>query len=422
MKKYAEYKDSGAKWIGDIPQDWNTCLLKYMFSIEKRIAGEEGHTVLSITQKGIKPKDMSSQGQFAQDYSHYQIVHYGDFAMNHMDLLTGWIDISDYEGVTSPDYRVFTNKNHEQYLSEYYKYLFQYCYSNKVFYGMGQGVAGFGRWRLPAEMFLNLRLPVPSIYEQKAIVEYLKRNVDIIDAMIDDARISIDEYKSLKTSIISEAVIQGLDNSVVMKDSGIKWIGDIPFDWQIKKAKQVLSYRSEKNHPQATVLSLYRDYGIVPKDSRDDNHNVTSLDTETYKYVRIGDLVINKMKAWQGSLAVSDFDGIVSPAYHVFSFVDESINKGYIHHLLRSAKYAQEYERLSTGMRIGQWDLSKEDFLNVPVVIPSTRQQIEISDYLNRKCERINGLVAEKESLIEDLELYKKSLIFETVTGKRKVV
>ena len=95
-------------WMGVIPEDWKSCPLKYIFEIQKRIAGKEGYTVLSITQSGIKPKNMSAQGQYAQDYSNYQLVHPGDFAMNHMDLLTGWVDISRYEGVTSPDYRVFT--------------------------------------------------------------------------------------------------------------------------------------------------------------------------------------------------------------------------------------------------------------------------------------------------------------------------
>lgn len=134
-----------ATWMGTIPENWISCPLKYVFEIQKRIAGKEGYTVLSITQSGIKPKNMSAQGKYAQDYSNYQLVYPGNFAMNHMDLLTGWVDISQYEGVTSPDYRVFVNRDTDRYCSEYYKFIFQYCYSNRVFYGMGQGVSGFGR-------------------------------------------------------------------------------------------------------------------------------------------------------------------------------------------------------------------------------------------------------------------------------------
>lgn len=115
-----------ATWMGTIPENWISCPLKYVFEIQKRIAGKEGYTVLSITQSGIKPKNMSAQGQYAQDYSNYQLVYPGDFAMNHMDLLTGWVDISQYEGVTSPDYRVFVNRDTGRFCSEYYKFIFQY--------------------------------------------------------------------------------------------------------------------------------------------------------------------------------------------------------------------------------------------------------------------------------------------------------
>ena len=120
-----------------------------------------------------------------------------------------------------------------------------------------------------------------------------------------------------------------------MKDSGIEWIGEIPEGWEVSQLKYATRWKSEKGCPDAPGLSLYRDFGVVPKDSRNDNHNVTSLDTSNYKVVDIGDLVINKMKAWQGSMAVSDYRGIVSPAYHVCSITSNKVNKRYLHHLLR---------------------------------------------------------------------------------------
>ena len=161
-----EMKDSQSMWFGQIPDDWNMRKMKYIFKIQKYIAGEEGHTVLSITQKGIKPKDLSkNEGQLAESYSNYQLVHIGDFAMNHMDLLTGWVDVSKYEGVTSPDYRVFGLIDKDNYCSQYYLYLMQMCYTNRIFYGLGQGVSGLGRWRLQADKFLNFSITVPS-YEE----------------------------------------------------------------------------------------------------------------------------------------------------------------------------------------------------------------------------------------------------------------
>ena len=146
------------------------------------------------------------------------------------------------------------------------------------------------------------------------------------------------------------------------KDSGIEWIGQIPKEWEVCQIRRVMKNRSERNLPNAEVLSLYRDWGIVPKNSRDDNHNVTSEDTTNYKVVHKGDFVINKMKAWQGSMAVSDYDGIISPAYYVCEFVRTSVYKRYIHHLLRNESYKTEYMRLSSGLRVGQWDLNIENF------------------------------------------------------------
>ena len=118
IERYEEIKQSNEHWLGSIPSSWGLLKLKRIFAIKKDIAGEEGHTVLSVTQKGIRPKVMSEKGQFAQDYSKYQLVNRGEFVMNHMDLLTGWVDISDYDGVTSPDYRVFINTNNGKYDSE----------------------------------------------------------------------------------------------------------------------------------------------------------------------------------------------------------------------------------------------------------------------------------------------------------------
>ena len=204
-----------------------------------------------------------------------------------------------------------------------------------------------------------------------------------------------------------------------MKQSGIDWIGEIPDDWKISKAKTILRNKSIKNHPEAEVLSLYRDLGIVPKNSRDDNHNVTSDDTASYKFVQKGELVLNKMKTWQGSLAVSDYEGIVSPAYYVCEFINQEIDKKYIHYLLRNKMYAQEFERLSTGLRVGQWDLNIDDFLNTPIVYPPKKAtQQRIAEYLDSKCAQIDSIIEESKKSIEENKAWKQSVIFEAVTGK----
>jgi len=199
-------KYSGADWLGNIPEHWETRRLKYLFKIRKRISGELGRDVLSITQRGVKIKDITSgAGQLSMDYRKYQIVEVGDFAMNHMDLLTGYVDISKYNGVTSPDYRVFslTDKNS---IDTYFLYLFQLCYFNKVFFAFGQGSSELGRWRFPADQFNVFLLPYPSKKEQLAIVAYLDEETNKIDDLKAKYRQEIDLIKEYKERLIYDVV------------------------------------------------------------------------------------------------------------------------------------------------------------------------------------------------------------------------
>lgn len=199
------------------------------------------------------------------------------------------------------------------------------------------------------------------------------------------------------------------------KSSAIAWIGTIPKCWETDKLKYHLRRNEPRNPGDVVVLSLYRELGVIPKDSRDDNHNVTSEDTSKYKYVRPGDFVINKMKAWQGSVAVSEYEGIVSPAYFVYEFTDDTIFKRYFHYLLRSC-YKDEFMRLSGGIRVGQWDLPADALENTPILIPPMDEQCRIADFLDAKCAEIDALTADIQSQIDTLEQYKRSVITETVT------
>lgn len=200
------------------------------------------------------------------------------------------------------------------------------------------------------------------------------------------------------------------------KDSGIAWIGEIPEHWEVCSIKQIMKNKSIKGFPNETVLSLYRDFGIIPKDSRDDNHNVTSEDTSNYKLVENGDFVINKMKAWQGSMAISDFKGIISPAYYICKIFNPKVVRKYIHYLLRDESYKAEYMRLSTGMRIGQWDLNIDDFLQINTILPLLSEQQSIATYLDQKCGEIDELITMQEEMITKLQSYKQSVITEAVT------
>jgi type I restriction enzyme S subunit len=204
-------KDSGVAWLGEVPEHWGVKKFKYLFRIKKRIAGKLGYDVLSITQKGIKIKDIASgEGQLSSDYSKYQIVKVGDFAMNHMDLLTGFVDLSKHYGVTSPDYRVFSLIDKEA-SPGYYLYLLQMGYLNKIFYPFGQGSSHLGRWRLPTEAFNEFVAPFPPYDEQMQIAEFIRVSLGKFDALIQKANQTIALLKERRTALISAAVTGKID-------------------------------------------------------------------------------------------------------------------------------------------------------------------------------------------------------------------
>lgn len=198
--------ESDEVW-GNLPQGWKLVDIKYLFEIVKRIAGKEGYDVLSVTQKGLKIKDITSgDGQLADNYCGYQFVYPTDYVMNHMDLLTGWVDCSELFGVTSPDYRVFRLIDRSAHNLVYYKYVMQCCYMNKIFYSLGQGVSNLGRWRLQTSSFNNFKIPVPPKDEQDEIADFLDSKCSEIDSLIADKKRQLDILADYKKSLIYEYV------------------------------------------------------------------------------------------------------------------------------------------------------------------------------------------------------------------------
>ena len=260
----------------------------------------------------------------------------------------------------------------------------------------------------------------PSVLEQQAIVAFLDSKCAEIDALFTDIQSEIETLEAYKRSVITEAVTKGLDKNVPMKESGMSWIGNVPEHWRVEKGKYHLQRKEPRNPGNQQILSVYREYGVIPKDSRDDNHNVTSEDTSKYKYVRPGNLVINKMKAWQGSMGVSKYEGVVSPAYFIYHFVDNELIPKYLHYLFRTC-YKDEFRRISGGIREGQWDLSPEAFNNTMLLLPSVKEQASIVAYVDSISTEINSLIAKKQEQLAVLADYKKSVIYEYVTGKKEV-
>jgi type I restriction enzyme, S subunit len=208
----------------------------------------------------------------------------------------------------------------------------------------------------------------------------------------------------------------GLPRYESYKDSGVAWLGEVPSHWDVKPIRAITKLKSDRNRPDLPVLSVYREYGVILKDSRDDNNNETSLDTRNYKVVLPGDLVVNKMKAWQGSMGISAYEGIVSPAYITCSTKSEMAESRFLHYLLRSSKLIEIYYSLSYGVRIGQWDMHYEDFKQIVIPIPPYDEQARIVACLDQKTAEIDAAIAQKERLIELLQEQKSILINQAVT------
>ena len=418
MRKYDSYKDSGVKWIGEIPADWETTPFSHFFQIRKDIAGKEGYDVLSVTQTGIKVKDVEhNEGQIASDYSKYQFADPGDFIMNHMDLITGYIGRAESHGVTSPDYRVFRAFN-ENACEDYYLLVFQLCYKWRVFFGLGQGVANKGRWRLPANQLKKFQIPVPPYLEQKAIASFLNKKTADIDEQISKVEREIELLKEYKQAEIARVVIHGLNPNAPTKPSGISWIGDIPAHWEIRKIKYTFSERSEKNHPDEPVLCATQSQGVIPQSMYDNRVVVVNKGFENLKLVLVGDFVIS-LRSFQGGVEYAYYQGIISAAYTILT-PNSAIDSGYAKLLLKSHNFIQLLKTCVTGIREGQninYDLLKNKYIPIP---PIDEQQ-DIATYIGHKTTEIDRLVVELTYQAEYLKEYKQRLIADVVTGKINV-
>lgn len=429
-----EMKESGVTWVGKIPAAWEMKTIKQLMieRVEKN-KELEVNTILSLSAKDgvtLYNSENHSGNKPREDLSDYKIVRENDIVVNSMNILSGSVGLSAYTGVVSPVYYIYYPRDDGN--VEYFHYIFQCFEFQRSLRGLGNGIliketesGGLNtiRMRIPSQKLGAQEFPYCSRNEQDRIVAALEASVKKVDALIANQETQIEKLKAYKQSLITEVVTKGLDPNVPMKDSGVEWIGKIPQSWYVIKNRNIFRNKTVKGHGDATVLSVYRDWGVVPKDSRDDNWNVTSLDTDSYKYIEPGDLVINKMKAWSGSLSISDYAGIVSPAYYTCTVNYSIVDQRFIHHYLRNKKLVSMYEMYSAGMRIGQWDLSIDDFLGIEVAIPQSKEEQKlIADYLDKKCDKVDKLIFIKQQKIEKLNQYKKSLIYEYVTGKKEVM
>ena len=425
-KAYPEYKESGVESLDTIPKMWSIKKLKYIFEIKKRIAGKIGFDVLSVTQKGIKIKDIESgEGQLSMDYSKYQMVYPGEFAMNHMDLLTGYVDISNYDGVTSPDYRVFAVRDKHRFYSRYYLYLLQDGYKQRRFFHLGQGSAHLGRWRLPTEAFNEIVYPCPSLTEQIHIASFLDHETAKIDNLIEKQQQLIELLKEKRQAVISHAVTNGLNPDVPMKDSGVEWLGSIPKHWLCTKIKYIAKLTPKKS---SVNFKINNECTFIPMEKLKRNSLVTDESKlirdviSGYTYFEDDDLLLAKVTPCFENKNIAVARGLVNSIGFGSTEIyvlrpTEKIRVNYLLYRLQEDNFI----RAATGAMTGAGGLKRvpSDFLlNYPIAIPPKSEMDAIVDYLNAQEVHYDLMERNAKQAVQLLQERRTALISAAVTGK----
>lgn len=428
----AMMKNTGMLWIGQIPVDWELGKVKYAFNRKKEKSTEKDPTVLSLARAGVKIRDISTnEGQLASSYEGYNPVEPNDLLLNPMDLVSGAnCSISKVSGVISPAYVNLRAKTGFE--PRYYDYYFKTQYWNMGFFVHGKGVSFENRWTLNDATLKDYYIPMPSLSEQQAIADYLDETCSKIDEIIAEAKASIDEYKELKQSVIFEAVTKGLDKNVEMKDSGYDFIGCIPSEWEMCKVRHLGTAQNGisiggdafgSGHPFVSYGDVYKNYSL-PKavdklvQSSEEDRKRYSVEKGDWFFTRTSETIeeVGFSCVCEETIPDAVFAGFL---IRVRPF-NNRIYTGFAKYYFRSNHLRTFFVKemnLVTRASLAQGLLK-----DAPVVVPPYDEQIEIANYLENKCEIIDGVIKDKESTINDLEAYKKSLIYEVVTGKRRVV
>lgn len=280
---------------------------------------------------------------------------------------------------------------------------------------------GGNREGMSADAIANTPFLYYGMDEQKRIVCYLDKKCAQIDAVISKTNATIEEYKKLKQSIIAEAVTKGIQHNRQMKPSGVDWIGKLPADWKVQRGKHLFVETNERSiDGHEELLTVSHITGVTPRSMK----NVNMFMAESlvdYKICHIGDLAANTMWMWQGAIGVSKYEGVISPSYNTYRQRNNSYYYGYLEYLLRIPNLVATYAAYSTGITVSRLRLYPDQFFSIMFPVPPMSEQKEIADYLDKKCAEIDTLISKKAALLGELENYKKSIIFEYVTGKKEV-
>ena len=406
-----EMKDSGIEWIGKIPKEWSIVKFKCL------------HNGLN-TGEAIDKEYWESDAGLNAFYT-----------AGLTPIRTGYSNFPTWKETRENDLLLARNGTPYVYLpvskAYYTDHIIRAAMSslvNRRFirYCLQQSIASIAvdsvsipTWS--ATLWNNQILTWPSVIEQERIAAFLDAECAEIDAVLEKTRASIEEYKKLKQAVITQAVTKGIRGDRPMKDSGIEWIGDIPVEWDVIRVKQLLKERNERSKEgKEEPLSMSQKVGLVPTKFLESIPNMASSFVGA-KLAYVDDLVFNKLKAHLGVFSVSRYDGLVSPDYAVYCSTGKS-NLKYLEYIFKTPQCIGEFRKKSTGIAAGLMRLYTEGLFSIYLPYPALSEQEEIAEYLNEKCAGIDALIVKKQQYLTEIENYKKSLIYEYVTGKKEVV
>lgn len=413
-------KDSGIEWIGEIPEGWELIKAKYLFS-QRNEKGNSTLVLLSPTQKyGVIPQSQLEgvvQVKENTDLRAFKTIHIGDFVIS-LRSFQGGFEFSNYEGVCSPAYQVLHAT--KDLSNDFFRYLFKsdgfISKINSLTVGIREG-KNIQYWD-----FSNMLLALPPKEIQIRSAQYLNAKCTEIDTMLSKTRSSIEEYKKLKQAVITQAVTKGVRGEREMKDSGVEWIGEIPVNWTIQRFARVAEVKSNLvspdnylEYPQISPENIEKDSGKLLLPCRTVAEvGVISGNHLFYK----GQILYSKIRPKLNKVCIAPFDGLCSADMYP---IESKNDTRYIMYCILSNGFLQQVSMI-TENRVKMPKINQVELSKVLVAIPETiAEQKEIADYLDAKCAEIDGLIAKKEQLVKELEGYKKSLIYEVVTGKREV-
>ena len=415
-----EMRDSGIEWVGAIPAAWGVHRIASHFQEikEKNTANAYSNALQFKMGKIIAKPQKWDEDETNETYSAYTVVHPNTIMINGLnlefDFVTQRVARVECDGIITSAYIALSPRDDIN--AEYICYLLKSYDACRAFHSMGRGL----RKILSYSELKNKPLVVPPLVEQERIAAFLDAQCAEIDAVLEKTRASIEEYKKLKQAVITQAVTKGIRGDRPMKDSGIEWIGTCPLNWTVCRIKNVIFPQEKEVLPDDEIITCFRDGEVTLRKNRREDGFTVSFTEHGYHGVDKGDLVIHGMDAFAGAIGCSDSRGKTTPVVHTCKTAG---NNRFFMYFLRSMAYGNILMDLSNGVRIRSSDFRNFAKLGVfGAVMPSLEEQNEIVDYIDGIVIQMDRLIQKKENLLTEIENYKKSLIYEYVTGKKEVV